>query len=64
MNYSELLNKKLLGNPDFIKAREIVSKCSSGKTWLIGGSIYRTIVQDIRLHDFDFIVESLKETLP
>ena len=56
-------------DPKFILALEIVRKNSSGKIWVIGGAVYKTIISELygyeikREPDYDFIVEKVADEL-
>lgn len=50
---------------DFSEALDIVRRNSSGKIWLIGGFVYRTIISELygtsrKKVDLDFVVEDYK----
>lgn len=62
MNITKLFLAGVKGCKEFSDAREIVKRNSSGKIWLIGGFVYRTIASQLYglpkpEVDLDFIVE-------
>lgn len=71
MNFTQLFLNGTKDNSQLREALEIVKSNSSGKIWLIGGFVYRTIASQLYgipkpEVDFDFIVENAVEhfTLP
>ncbi|HII14841.1 MAG TPA: hypothetical protein HA362_00850 [Nanoarchaeota archaeon] len=65
---SALYTAVMYSSMGFISAKKIVLDNSSGKVWLIGGSVYRNIAHilygaDKPKVDFDFIIESPKENI-
>ena len=62
------LAKELKDNKEYAEVLNIVKKNTLGKIWLIGGAVSRNIIKAIYKysqpqHDFDFLVEKLKEDL-
>ncbi len=71
MDATQLFLDGVKDNKEFYKAIELVKYNSSGKIWLIGGFLYRTIASQLYGApkpevDFDFILETATEylTLP
>lgn len=65
---SLLLYGDLLKNQDYIAAIDIVKKRSSGKIWLIGSGIYKSLINifydaKYKIKDWDFIVENINVAL-
>lgn len=72
INKKELLaivHEKILQDENFNEALEITKKNSSGKIWLIGGFLYRNIVNELYgtckkvAKDFDLVVERANERI-
>lgn len=69
MDLSPYLIKSLQKDFNFREALEIVKQnANSGKIWLVGGSVFRPLVEEIyhfkkkEDYDFDFIVETIKKS--
>ena len=65
---NNLLYRSLSKNKIYLEALSIVKKNSSGKVWLIGSGVYKTLLNVLYGHtydikDWDFIVEKIKSTL-
>lgn len=64
-DYSSILAKELKKSKDYLEALALVRANSTGKIYLIGSSIFKTLTKDIygietSDNDFDFIVEGIK----
>lgn len=65
----DIIREKILKGEGFKEALEITRINSSGKIWLIGGALYKTLVDALYgtckkpTKDFDFIVEKANEKL-
>jgi len=64
----EMVFRPALKDPIFKKIFELVKLNSRGKIWIIGGFIYRNIINHLKNlpiynSDIDFIVEHRKSTL-
>ncbi|MBX4190296.1 hypothetical protein KW791_03320 [Candidatus Parcubacteria bacterium] len=54
---------------NFKLALNIARKVSSGKIWLVGGAVYKTLIADLQgsthtVKDYDFIVERVAKSTP
>lgn len=63
---SQLLARALLKNEGYLEALDVVKKNSRGKIWLIGGGVYKTLLNllygdNFKTKDWDFIAERLVE---
>jgi len=63
-----IVKEKILRDESFTDALEITRKNSFGKIWLIGGALYKTLVQGLyrtgkTTKDFDLIVEKARKQL-
>lgn len=61
----QLLHIELLANYAYLQALDIVRKCASGKIWLVGSGIYKTLINifydaNVVIKDWDFVVDGLK----
>jgi len=57
---SEILEKELVGNHQYQEVLEIFEGNSSGSVWLVGGMVYKTLINklyqtSITTDDFDFV---------
>ena len=65
---SVLLTGSLAQNDIYLEALDVVRKNSSGKIWLIGSGVYKTLLNllyhdNFSVKDWDFIVEAVKPLL-
>lgn len=63
-----MLYGDLSRNHEYVEALGIVKKRSSGKIWLIGSGIYKTLINIFydakhKIKDWDFIVENIKDVI-
>ncbi len=65
----EIVKKRVLLDENFQEALEITRVNSSGKIWLIGGFLYKNLVEELygtckkHTKDFDLIVERANESI-
>lgn len=62
---SEIFNRAISKDRLYQEALGVVKRNSRGRTWLIGGAVYRALVKELygngkEAKDFDFIVEKAK----
>ena len=69
MDYTQSFLKVANNYREFKEAVEIIRKSSNGKAWLIGGFVFRSIIQDLygipisKDVDLDFVIEKPSEII-